>query len=540
MNTQKVIKGLRMPWALTEKSRRARRSAARSTKLATENTAAAATADAVATKRPQSKAAVKRAARKGDKLRARAEAQAASATRWNHDRKSKQASLLGYYDPAAPGVLSSTRQMEFSHMAIASPPTSHRGLVFGIDAGSGWMVVHDPFTSYGNELESPNVCFIGDLGQGKSSAMKTWAVLRQLILGRRVVVIDKKYQLDQNGGEYTSLAQELGITPVKFMVGGGGARINILDPRIAARLHEDNHDDTALSTPAGQSMLVRAVVEEALGRPLQPKEGKAVRMAHKQALRAAATAGEVAHVRHVLTALYAPDKDAATASGLTVEELRQWGQDPAFELERMIEDDLAGLIDGPTSEEIALNAGLTVFDVSLLPEDGPALAIVMTIINTWLANTLYRQTEPVPTVLVIEEAWHTVQGSVAKVTRRNTKLSRALSLSCMFAFHHISDIPEDSPAIAMLKECGTVLLYKQQKSADALACEEMFNLPYGSASSISALVKGTCMFKIGSLDPFVAIHVRSPLEVELTDTDKAMKSTGTMDSAEQSALEEAA
>ena len=47
---------------------------------------------------------------------------------------------------------------------------------------------------------------------------------------------------------------------------------------------------------------------------------------------------------------------------------------------------------------------------------------------------------------------------MATVTRRNTKLSRALSLSCQFAFHHISDIPEDSPAIAMLKECGTVLI----------------------------------------------------------------------------------
>jgi hypothetical protein len=35
--------------------------------------------------------------------------------------------------------------------------------------------------------------------------------------------------------------------------------------------------------------------------------------------------------------------------------------------------------------------------VSLLLENGPALAIVMTIINTWLANTLYRQVEPVPT-----------------------------------------------------------------------------------------------------------------------------------------------
>lgn len=223
-----------------------------------------------------------------------------------------------------------------------------------------------------------------------------------------------------------------------------------------------------------------------------------------------------------------------------MEEIRQWGQDPAFELERMIEDDLAGLIDGPTSEEISLNAGLTVFDVSLLPEDGPALAIVMTIINTWLANTLYRQSEAVPTVLVIEEAWHTVQGSVAKVTRRNTKLSRALSLSCMFAFHHISDIPEDSPAIAMLKECGTVLLYKQQKSDDAWACERMFNLPAGSAADIAGLTKGTCMMRIGGKDPFIAIHVRSALEIELTDTDKAMKSTATINQVEADMQEEAA
>ena len=487
-----------------------------------------------------------KAATKAEKRQARervwAAAQANAATRWHHGRPWKFASRMGFYDPAAPGVNSSTRQMEFSHMAIASPPTSHRGLVFGVDAGSGWMIVHDPFTAYGDTIESPNVCYIGDLGQGKSSAMKTWGVLRQLILGRRVVVIDKKYQKDLGAGEYTPLAQSLGLAPVRFRIGAGGSRINILDPRIAARLDETPAPGTLepntggsgeTSTPAGQSMLLRAVMEEALRRPMTPKEGKAVRMAHAQALATAQAAGEVAHIRHVLHALYHPDHATACTIGLTVDELRGWGQDPAFELERMIDDDLAGLIDGPTSADIQLGAGLTVFDVSLLPEEGPALPIVMAVINTWLANTLYRQAEPVPTILLIEEAWHTVQGSVAAVTRRNTKLSRALSLSCQFAFHHISDIPQDSPAVAMLKECGTVLLYKQEKSADAFACEDMFNLPVGSAAVIAHLVKGTCLFKIGSHDPFEAIHVRSTLEVELTDTDGAMKSTSTIAFTEQ-------
>ncbi|MFE4080404.1 ATP/GTP-binding protein [Paenarthrobacter sp. YIM B13468] len=498
----------------------------------TEALALEAAKDSKSRKRPVSKSAAKKAEKKEARERELIESKATAATRWHHERKWGFASKLGFYDPAAPGVPSSTRQMEFSHMAIASPPTSHRGLVFGVDAGSGWMIVHDPFTAYGDTIESPNVCVIGDLGQGKSSAMKTWGVLRQLVLGRRVVVIDKKYQKDVSGGEYTPLARKLEVAPVQFRIGGGGSRINILDPRIAARVNEEAGEGDQ-STPAGQSMLLRAVMEEALRRPMTPKEGKAVRMAHRQALAAAKADGEVAHIGHVLKALYTPDEAAATATGLTSDELREWGQDPAFELERMIEDDLAGLIDGETSADIQLNAGLTVFDVSLLPEDGPALPIVMTIINTWLANTLYRQEHAVPTVLLIEEAWHTVQGSVATVTRRNTKLSRALSLSCQFAFHHISDIPADSPAISMLKECGTVLLYKQQKSADALACEEMFTLPAGTAEVITKLVKGTCLFKIDQYDPFEAIHVRSPLEVELTDTDGAMKSTSTIGVTEQ-------
>lgn len=453
-------------------------------------------------------------------------------TKWFHPRAWKFASELGFYDPAAPGILTSTRQMEFSHMAVAAPPTSHKGLIFGIDAESGWFLVHDVFEGYGETLESPNVVYIGDLGQGKSAAMKTWGVLRQLILGRRIVVIDKKYQIEQRAGEYAALAKTLGVAPIRFRVGGGGARINILDPRIATRLDEDSDDagdeEAALfDTPAGQSMLLRAVTEEALGRKLTPREGKALRIAHRQALQAGRREGRVADIRDVLAALYRPNEDAATALGLTAAEVKEWGRDPGFELERMIEDDLAGLIDGPTSEQIQLNAGLTVFDVSLLPEEGPALPIVMTIISTWLTNTLHRQLDPVPTSLLIEEAWHTVQGSVATVTRRNTKLSRALSLSCQFAFHHISDIPADSPAIAMIKECGTALIYKQSKSDDAQACERLFSLPPGTAAEITTLQKAHCLFKIGSADPVVAIHLRSQLEAELTDTDHAMKSRAT-------------
>src|SRR5699024_1358010 len=129
-----------------------------------------------------------------------------------------------------------------------------------------------------------------------------------------------------------------------------------------------------------------------------------------------------------------------------------WGLEIAFELERLINDDLAGLIDGETSPNVQLGEGLTVFDVSNLPESGPALAILMTLVNNWLANMLHNSTHSRPTHLLVEEAWHLVRGTVAEVIARNLKLSRALGLSSQFAFHHISDVPEGSTAQAIIKE----------------------------------------------------------------------------------------
>ena len=96
-----------------------------------------------------------------------------------------------------------------------------------------------------------------------------------------------------------------------------------------------------------------------------------------------------------------------------VQMLTAWGQEAATSLQRLVEEDLAGLIDGPTSPEITLNAGLTVFDISALPDDGPGVSIVMAIVNSWLKGVLANQHNTVPTVFVVEEGWHIVTASRA-------------------------------------------------------------------------------------------------------------------------------
>ena len=439
--------------------------------------------------------------------------------RWYARRRFASGSKLGLYDPAPPGALSSTRQMEASLLAVAAPPTNHKGLIFGLDTSTGWIISHDPFFAYGHTVQNPNVCYIGDLGSGKSSAMKTWGLLRPLILGRDIVVLDKKRQKNTGEGEYAPLCRHLGREPITFKIGGGGSCINILDPRIGS----GDHDANPAGTPAGQSMLLRAVTEEALGRPLTPFEGKALRTAHRRALRTATEHGYVATISHLLEALLHPDPEDAREVEVERDELRGWGLEIAFELERLINDDLAGLIDGETSPNVQLGEGLTVFDVSNLPESGPALAILMTLVNTWLANMLHNSTHSRPTHLLVEEAWHLVRGTVAEVIARNLKLSRALGLSSQFAFHHISDVPEGSMAQAIIKECDTIFIYQQKKPADAHAVMNMYDLPASSYLDILKMPTGSCLLKIGSEVPIRARHLRSSSEVSLTDTDQAMK-----------------
>lgn len=485
--------------------------------------------------RSQKRAAQKEAKKERATQRMRAR-EVQNENRWFSGERNYLLDKLGTYELVRPEIRSTTRQLEAGQLAVSQSPTGMNGLLIGTETEGDWPICHDPFTSYGTLITSPNVAVLGDVGAGKSSIMKTWAVVRPLMLGRRVVVLDKKSQTDHTGqqigvGEYTPLARRLGVEPIRFVVGGGAGAtcINILDPAITAAVNynPDKGAATPEGNPANQAMLLRSIIAEVLGRPLTPKEGKALRVAHKRALNQAKSENRVAVISDIIDLLKHPHAEDASDFGGTAEDLRAWGLDPAFELERMVEDDLAGLFDGPTTENISLSGGLMVFDLSALPESGPALSVVMTIINTWLANMLRRQKQIVPTNLVVEEAWHLVRGSFAEVTRQNTKLSRGLGLSSNFAFHHLSDIPSDSPAISMIKECDTILCYRQARSDDGQMMERLFDFPAGTSQVLQVLQTGVALCKIGTKKPFVLNHIRSNLERVITDTDAGMTSTAT-------------
>ncbi|MBW0255823.1 MULTISPECIES: ATP-binding protein [unclassified Cellulomonas] len=429
----------------------------------------------------------------------------------------------GWYELLLTAAFSTTRQIGALHLGTSAAPTSHRGLFAGRDWHHRWAVFLDVFTLYlDGGLKNPNIVVVGDIGAGKSSFIKTLLVIRALLLGRRVVIVDKKSQRRADGtveGEYALLARELGVTPIRFATGGGagGSRINPLDPAIGAG-------------QVSRYELLRAILAEALGRPIRPLEGRALRIAVDVAIADAEAGGQVATIREVIAQLADPGPSAQgrLSQYESLEDLAGWGREAAAELSRMVEEDLAGLVDGPTSPDINLTAGLTVFDISALPEDGPAVPIVMAIVNTWLRGTLAAQADTVPTVFVVDEAGLVMEGSFAKVTRRNQKVARGEALSNVSGMQHVSDTQGDPYALATLREAGTVVVYRQEKPDEARACVQTFGLPAQCVSLIQTLPDGAALVRVGGGKPFVLNHVRSDWEVSVANTDDAMTSEATI------------
>ncbi len=426
-------------------------------------------------------------------------------------RRSARRARRGWYAPLTPPALTSTRQAEILNTALVAAPTDARGIINGKDMLSNTPVAHDPFTAYEHgTITSPNVTVLGVIGAGKSSLIKTVYVLRPLILrNRRAVVMDKK---DRGGeGEYCELARELGSEPFRMVVGAGGTTLNLLDPAILA--------GGGLS---GQYRLLRSMAELSNdGLPLEKWEKKALRAAHKATLRQAEHDGRVPVLEHLLHQLGRMHPDFDEYSKKARERIHQAGLGVHQLLEAMVVDELSGLFDGPTSRNVRLADKLTVFDVSQLPDDGPAVSMVMTVANVWLLGTLRHQ-RGLRTNFIAEEGWNLVGGPGGRVFQANAKLSRGLGLSNIAAIHHVADIPTSDPAIAMLKEAQTVHLYRQDRADDIEAITKMYTLDAGSAGTLGNLDNGHHLLKIGNRREIHVEHVRSKLERGLTNTDAAM------------------
>lgn len=427
------------------------------------------------------------------------------------------------------GAPTTTRQAEVLNPAIVGTPTDETGVVIGIDRISGALVAHDPFTAYENKLiSSPNVVIIGLIGMGKSSLLKTVYVERPLLLRqRRAVVIDKKRRsvadsattgASAEEGEYAELTRFFGAEPYRFDPDAPGEAtcLNLLDPVVLAA-----------GGAAAQRGLLVAMAELAGGTPLDEWHQKALAIAHRRMSRdfETKTARQVPVIADLIGQLHslADDESVAGARPQTLDRIDEASFSVKFRLERLLADDLAGMFDRETSKHVQLAQKLTTFDISPLPEDGPATPMVMAVVNQWLMGTLTRlNTQGMRTNFCVEEGWHLFGGANGRLIQSKSKLSRGLGLSVVAAIHHLSDIPPDSPAIAMIKEAQTVHLFRQELDDDIRECVRHFALEASNAEALRTLPQGDHLLKVGTAREVRVEHVRSRAEVQFTETDQAM------------------
>ena len=417
----------------------------------------------------------------------------------------------------SPGAPTTTRQAEVLNTALIGSPTDERGLLVGDDTMSSSMVTHDQFTAYEDKkITSPGVAVIGMVGAGKSTLLKVLYVERPLLLRDRcAVVVDKK--LRNGEGEYAELTRLYGAEPFRF---------DPNDPESSTCMNPLDGIIRASGGAAAQRQLLSAFAELAGSGELSEWHHKALAVAYKLTMMAFED-GRTPVMPDLLERFdqVVDDPKFRKYRPATLDTIEEAAISMQFRYERLLEDDLQGMFDRETSKHVQLHPKLTTFDISALPEDGPATQLVMAMANAWLMGMLGRHRRPgMRTNLVVEEGWALSTGPSGRAIRAQAKLARGYGLSVIGAWHHISDHQAGSDAIAMMQEAQTIHLFRQEHDDDIADCVRYFNLEPSNAATLAVLPQGEHLLKIGANKEISVRLDRTAREVRFTETDSAMVS----------------
>jgi hypothetical protein len=336
-------------------------------------------------------------------------------------------------------------------------------------------------------------------------------VLRQLrFRDRQVVVLDA--QGEDGVGEWNLIAEEMGITPIRLDPTAAldqGIRLNPLDPSI---------------TTTGQLALLRTIIEVALGHGLDERSGFALKVAHSYVN--ATTADRQPVLTDIVERLRHPKPESAEAMNVPLDDVRAWGLDVALVLDRLVDGDLRGMFDGPTTVGIDLDAPLIVFDLSHIDRNSIAMPILMAIVGVWLEHTWIRPDRK-KRIFLVEEAWHIINSPfVAQLFQRLLKFGRRLGLSFVAVVHHLSDVVDGAAAreaAAILKMASTRTIYAQ-KADEARATGKVLGLPRWAVEIIPTLSPGIAVWDVNG-NVQVVKHLVTEAERPLVFTDRAMTET---------------
>ncbi len=410
-------------------------------------------------------------------------------------------------------------------LAVAYPFLAEAGLgsdgvLIGHDSWSGAGFVFDPWVLYGKGvLTNPNVLLAGVIGRGKSTLAKSLTT-RSLPLGRRVYVPgDPK-------GEWTPVVKANGGATIEV---GTGNRLNPLDegPRPTGMA-----DDTWQQVVAQRrNDLLGALTEQSLGRPLRPTQRTAIAAAVDHVVEQTAGRGEPPILPLVVQAMLYPSADRR---GSTARQLATDGREAAHALARLVDGDLGGLFDGPSTVAFDPSLPMVSIDLSHVASAGASdtmIALVMTCASAWMEAALFDPGAGLRWV-VYDEAWR-IMRSPALLSRMQAqwKLSRAHGIANMAIIHRLSDLgavgDADSAArntaLGLLADCSNRVIYAQE-SGEAEKTGAAIGLSETEIAQLPQLERGEGLWRVGER-AFMVRHRLTPAELELFNTDARMSMT---------------
>ncbi|PZR78652.1 MAG: ATP-binding protein [Candidatus Aeolococcus gillhamiae] len=411
----------------------------------------------------------------------------------------------------APAHRATTAQLQSVYPAIARGDSVGRGVCIGRHVHGGFFT-YDPWELYATgALTNPNMLILGQLGRGKSALQKCY-VLRQLVFGRHALMLDPK-------GENGALCAAAGCTPIALRP-DGDIRLNPLE------LGDADAGDAGARLQERVRVLA-ALLGASLGRSLTSEDRLAVELAIDAASQW--TRGQAPTLRAVVEAMLAPAEEAARAAWSSVDQLAATSRGVALELRRLVNGDLRGMFDGPTSEGIDLTAPVVSFDLSAV-YGSSAQAILMACVDAWFRSVLGRR-DAVKRIVVLDEAWALLRNlETARSLAASYKLARWSGVQYLAVLHRLTDIDaagsagseQVSLAQGLLRDSGTVVVYGGQSAAEVAVSRELLGLNDIEADLLPGLPRGRALWRLGDRS-FLVDHLVGRDERAVIDSDAQMR-----------------
>ncbi|MBW3613714.1 MAG: ATP-binding protein [Actinobacteria bacterium] len=399
-----------------------------------------------------------------------------------------------------------------------------RGAYQGELVSGGGGFYFDPFQAYTDGLvDNPNMLVAGLPRVGKSATVKAFlarwvgALRSPGGLRRWAAIVDPK-------GEYEALGSFLGLDVVRLHP-GGTSRLNPLDPGPAGRgsRHGAQSDE---QVRIARTTMVAALLASVLDRPLGPLEDAALGWA-VEAL-GARTPNSEPTLADLAALLAQPTATMAERAGRSPAALAAAVDDVRLGLGKLLDRELRGMFDGPSTVRVDWSGRGLVLDLSSVRHNHAALALVMIATTGWLQSALAvpEGGETPRRYQVVDEAW-ALLGDVrtAQYLQGCWKLCGAYGVANIAVTHRLSDLRSQADdgtttakvAMGLLADTDTRVLLRQSSDQvpDAVG---LLGLSPAEAYVVQTLEKGQALWKVRD-HPVVVQQVISEREWAFCGTD---------------------